>query len=88
MNVGLTDAYGLGNTLSDILLEDGSMELLDNYEQARLAEWPSLFGAGTTLENAVDDDWVSQVASRLVPCVPATGSELSALLRQIGVAAV
>ena len=88
MNVCLTDAYGLGNTLSDILLEDGSLALLDEYEQARLAEWPALFGAGSALESAGGDDWVSQVASRLVPCIPATGRELSELLRQIGVAAV
>jgi hypothetical protein len=42
-----------------------------------------VFGGGLRPQ-AQATDWVSKHASRLLPCLPASGKELDALARQIG----
>lgn len=85
MNSGLVDACELADALAGILRENGTPELLERYGENRMAELRHLFGDGPA-PRASDqaEDWARGLARPILNCVPATGGDLSELLRQIG----
>ena len=74
MNVGLREADDLASRLAHSLRPGGSGSRLDEYNASRAAEWRRLFGA--------DAAYGSREAL-LLPCLPASGDDLRALLTQL-----
>jgi 2-polyprenyl-6-methoxyphenol hydroxylase-like FAD-dependent oxidoreductase len=74
MNVGLREADDLAGRLARVLRPGAPAGLLDEYNATRAAEWRVLFGgeAGYGTRRAL-----------LLPCVPASGADLEALLAQL-----
>jgi 2-polyprenyl-6-methoxyphenol hydroxylase-like FAD-dependent oxidoreductase len=74
MNVGLREASDLAERLVRVLRPGAPAGLLDAYAKERAAEWRRLFGA--------DAPYGSRRAL-LLPCLPASGTDLDALLGQL-----
>jgi 3-(3-hydroxy-phenyl)propionate hydroxylase len=85
MNAGLVEARALASRIARILRAKGAPSLLEEFGAAAHDGWRSLFGAGPRV-NALPgaDPWIRQTAARILPCIPASGDDLEALLAQIG----
>ena len=85
MNVGLREAYDLANAVADVLQGKVSSERLERYNAERLAEWRFLLGLEGGLERGPSaEPWVRPYAKRLLSAFPASGEDLAALARQVG----
>jgi 2-polyprenyl-6-methoxyphenol hydroxylase-like FAD-dependent oxidoreductase len=86
MNVGFREAAELARVLTQILRQDGSMDLLEGYDRAHRCEWQQLleFKAGAPATDAAAE-WVRQRAARIVGSIPASGADLTCLLKQLGI---
>jgi 2-polyprenyl-6-methoxyphenol hydroxylase-like FAD-dependent oxidoreductase len=74
MNVGLREADDLAERLVRVLRPGAPAGLLDDYSASRAAEWRSLFGAQAPYGSR---------RALLLPCLPASGADLKALLGQL-----
>jgi 2-polyprenyl-6-methoxyphenol hydroxylase-like FAD-dependent oxidoreductase len=85
MNEGLREARDLASRIARVLKSKGPRTLLDEYEVEHRAAWRQLLGLtpGFDLGPRVDT-WVAEHAERLLPCIPASGADLGALAKQIG----
>jgi len=87
MNVGLREAADLAHHLGRVFREHQPLHTLAGYETARRIEWRQLLGArGHPCPAAAAPAWVRHRAARISSCLPASGDDLDALLRQIGLA--
>jgi 2-polyprenyl-6-methoxyphenol hydroxylase-like FAD-dependent oxidoreductase len=86
MNIGFLEAADLARVLTEILRKGGPMDLLEGYDRAHRREWQQLLGfkAGTPATDAAAE-WVAQRAARIVGSIPASGAELTFLLKQLGI---
>ncbi|MCC6410003.1 MAG: FAD-dependent monooxygenase, partial [Planctomycetes bacterium] len=85
MNVGLREADELANLIADELGGAQRAEGFTAYGNGRLEEWRRLLGLDGR-DPATDDTprWLRPFAQDLVPALPASGSGLAALARQLG----
>jgi 2-polyprenyl-6-methoxyphenol hydroxylase-like FAD-dependent oxidoreductase len=84
MNIGLIEAEELAGTLKKLLHQQGLADLLEAYHQKRRSEWRQLLGmAGGPKPRAKTDSWIKEHSARILPCLPASGDELSQLLGQL-----
>jgi len=84
MNVGFVEAERLAKVLKQVLHAGASMELMAGYNQEATAEWRRLLGISggwTARDNS--EAWAREHLSRIVPCLPASGKELSRLAGQL-----
>lgn len=85
MNVGLREAAELAEIIAGVLRDGQPLDRLQTYDQQRLAEWKQLLGVDGGLKPTDrTDPWIRQGAARLLPCLPATGSELASLVQPLG----
>jgi NADPH-dependent dioxygenase len=88
MNVGLAEAQSLATSVTRILRQEASMDSLESYEKERQAEWQGLLGLNGGLSaNDRTNPWVRERRSRILSCLPGSGTHLAALARQLGLAA-
>ena len=85
MNVGLLEASDLANSIVRILQDNESNELLKIYNDDWQTEWRFLLG----LEDGIKpgekvNPWVREHSTALLPCIPASGDDLTKLLAQVG----
>jgi len=84
MNVGLYEAAALVSRLRMILRERASIEGLETYNRERQEEWQRLLGlSGGPKPRADNDPWVSQRRAKILPCLPGSEADLSALAAQL-----
>ncbi len=84
MNIGFREAADLTDALTQILRKGGSEELLQSYEHTQLLEWERLFSLrGAVQVTDKTAPWVRQHAARIVGCIPASGDDLSYLLKRM-----
>ncbi len=85
MNEGLREARDLASRMARVLRSGGARALFEDYERERRATWKQLLGLtpGLLLGERVDT-WVAEHAARLLPCIPASGPDLGALAKQLG----
>lgn len=86
MNMGFREGADLAEALTQILRKGASRELLQGYERGHRREWQQLldFKAPAPLGDT-KADWVRQRAARIVGSIPASGADLTTLLRQVGI---
>ena len=85
MNMGMREGADLAAKLRRILREKGPPELLQAYDLEHRLEWEQLLGLkGGLKAGPATDAWVRQRCAKALSCLPATGRELSQLLRQLG----
>ena len=85
MNVGLREAADLAAALKEILHHRAALSLLQVYDAQQLAEWRRLLGlAGGPQVSEKTDDWVQQHRGRIVSSIPASGRDLTLLLKGLG----
>lgn len=88
MNVGLREASQTCEAFAEISEGADREVALARYNSERLAEWNLLLGTGGAPKiGAGTDPWVAAHAERLIPCIPASGKHLAALLGQLGLRA-
>jgi len=86
MNVGLLEAKRLTSELVGILRDDTSIERLNFSAEEHRAAWPFLLGETADLHMGHEvQPWVKDNIAQLLPCIPASGSDLEQLLQQLGV---
>lgn len=85
MNMGFREGADLAARLTKILREKGSPDLLENYNRERRMEWEQLLGLkGDPKASDATSQWTRQNCGRMPACIPASGSELTSLLGQVG----
>ncbi|MEZ5964471.1 MAG: NAD(P)/FAD-dependent oxidoreductase [Planctomycetota bacterium] len=88
MNVGLREAWDLGNHLADILQDRATPAVLEDYGQARTREWRRLLGLeGGLRATAHTDPWIASQRHLLPSCIPASGADYARLAAQLGLEA-
>jgi len=86
MNVGLREARDLAEIVAGVLCQGESADRLEDYGRQRTAEWKRLLGVERGLQPTdATDPWIRQNLDRLLPCIPASGAALAALVGQLGV---
>lgn len=89
MNVGLREAEDLAERLTRILRGQDGLNSLQTYNQARQTEWRQLLGVDKRISARIEANlWVQKRATRILPCIPASGKDLAQLLGQVGLEAV
>lgn len=84
MNVGMSEAAALVGILRKILRDRASLETLQAYDRGSQEEWRRLLGlAGGLKTRANTDPWVSGRRARILPCLPASESDLTRLAAQL-----
>ncbi|HYU34059.1 MAG TPA: FAD-dependent oxidoreductase [Thermoanaerobaculia bacterium] len=87
MNVGLREAADLAQHLGPRFRNGPLLQTLDGFDSTWRREWRRLLGArGHPSPTPAAETWVRRHAARILPCIPASGDDLDALLRQIGLA--
>ncbi len=85
MNMGFREGADLAVKLTAILRGNGSPELLKTYDLERRTEWQQLLGwKGGPQANPLTNEWVRERSAQIPACIPASGMELTLLLRQLG----
>ncbi|MCZ6649622.1 MAG: FAD-dependent monooxygenase, partial [Acidobacteria bacterium] len=85
MNAGLLEATDLAERLARILDGKAKNELLEDYSDMNQHRWDALLNPGDGLvATAEADPWVKEHGIGILSCMPATGSDLQRLLRQVG----
>ena len=85
MNAGLGEAADLTAQLKNILHARGSMDLLDRYQLQHRSLWQKQLGltGGPVAQNGANA-WVKDHWTKILPCLPACGADLTALASQVG----
>jgi 2-polyprenyl-6-methoxyphenol hydroxylase-like FAD-dependent oxidoreductase len=85
MNMGFREGADLAAKLTKILREKGSQDLLETYDLEHRMEWEQLFGRkGDPNASGATTEWIREHSARIPACIPASGGELTLLLRQLG----
>jgi len=85
MNSGLVEARELAARISRILHAGAPPSLLQEFATQTHEAWQQLFDSGPAMRARPGaDPWVQQIGARIPACLPASGDDLDALLRQIG----
>jgi 2-polyprenyl-6-methoxyphenol hydroxylase-like FAD-dependent oxidoreductase len=88
MNSGLVEARQLASRISRIQRAGGEPTLLQEFSTEMHEAWQWLLDASRAVRALpAADPWVQQNASRIIPCIPASGDDLEPLLQQIGLTA-
>lgn len=86
MNVGLSEANELVNHMADCLFANRSSAVLEQHAALREREWQKLLGFNVHFDVASNaPDWLRDHARRIVPALPASGSDMQELLQQLGI---
>jgi len=83
MNVGLREAEDLGGRLVAVLRRGAPASSLAEYDAEVGRTWRRLLSRPSPSEGA-PAPWASRFADRIAACLPGSGDDLDALLRQIG----
>ncbi len=85
MNVGLREGRDLASAIGMRVTAGAGANALEAYDRDRREEWRRLLGLEGRMETASEADRaIMEHGSQLIPCLPASGSELSALAARIG----
>jgi len=85
LNVGLSEADALAGALQKVLRAEAPLDSLAVYDQQRQTEWRRLLGLGGGLRARIDTTtWVRSRCSRILPCLPASGEDVTLLANQLG----
>src|SRR5262249_46196458 len=86
MNSGLLEGVDLADRIADIHLGRSAGDALADYGTRWTGAWRTMLDLDHTLDgSSATDPWVKREAARILPCIPATGSELETLLGQLGI---
>ena len=85
MNGGLAEASQLVEHMAACLSEAKSLATLEQLAAVREREWHKLLGFNVQFDTAASAPaWLRENARRIVPALPASGSDLQQLLSQLG----
>jgi 3-(3-hydroxy-phenyl)propionate hydroxylase len=85
VNAGLAEAHDLAKRMASFAPAGSGLELLENYGAERAREWHKLLGVNVRFDLLPHaPPWLPAYARRIVPALPASGPELTAVLEQIG----
>jgi len=88
MNMGFREGASLATILHKILREGGSLSLLDGYNRDQQKEWKMLLGLNGGLKaGSGTNPWVAKRSARILPSLPACGTDLEKLAAQLELAA-
>ncbi|MHC4698381.1 MAG: FAD-dependent oxidoreductase [Planctomycetota bacterium] len=89
VNMGFREAAELSSRLTGILRDAAPLSSLADYNTQFLTQWRQLLAVDGGLAPTEDaPEWARTRCSRILPCIPATGDDLSSLAAQIGLGVV
>jgi len=85
MNIGLSEANDLVDQMASCIFERRSPAILEQHAAERERQWQKLLGFNVQFD-AVSSapSWLREHARRIVPALPASGTDLQQLLQQLG----
>lgn len=85
VNIGLREGHDLATRLANIIGAGAGLETMHQFEAERQMEWRRLLCVDSKVDTSkAINPWVKEHADRIVPCLPASGAHLDALLAQLG----
>ena len=86
MNMGFREAADLAETLTQILRKGKSADILKTYDREHWLEWWRLLGfkSNSTASDAALE-WVRLRSAQIVSSIPASGADLTTLLKQLNI---
>jgi 2-polyprenyl-6-methoxyphenol hydroxylase-like FAD-dependent oxidoreductase len=85
MNVGLLEVHDLVNRIAETSTNGSAASSLERYEHERQREWHKLLGVNVSFELLPHAPaWLAAHARRIVPALPGSGRDLSAMLQRLG----
>jgi len=85
LNGGINEAAELVERMRKVLRENAPASLLESYDRVCRSQWERLLGINSELvANAQANPWTKQNCARMLPCIPASGADLTQLLSQVG----
>lgn len=86
MNVGLIEGRDLAVALSESVRHPGDGSALENYNASRASDWRRLLSLDgePVADGDGADPWTAANGGRILPCLPASGADLTGLLSGIG----
>lgn len=85
MNLGLDEATMLADQFTAILRGQAGLDSLAQYQHDRHQVWQQML-SGALHPTQTASPWIRQRAGRILPCLPAGGTDLIALAAQLGLA--
>ena len=87
MNMGFREAAMLASILHKVLREAAPISLLDTYNCDLQKEWQMLLARPRGLQpRSETNPWVAKRCDRILPCLPACGTDLGQLAAQLQLA--
>ncbi len=84
MNAGFAEAENLAEAIAKIIRENGEPGLLGAGTTELRSRWDKLLGLGGGLQARSDTpEWISGQKSRILPCLPGTGTDLATYAGQL-----
>jgi pentachlorophenol monooxygenase len=84
MNVGLREGKTLAEKFAKILRDEAPLNSLSAYDREQTAQWRQLLGVAAGLTPGPGaDPWLAAHAAMLLPCLPASGSDLAPLAQAL-----
>jgi 2-polyprenyl-6-methoxyphenol hydroxylase-like FAD-dependent oxidoreductase len=84
MNVGFAEAETIAGDILKVLRQTSPPALLETYDRHWQAEWKRLLGLTGGLKTRNNTNpWVRDRAARILPCLPASDGDLTALASQL-----
>jgi 2-polyprenyl-6-methoxyphenol hydroxylase-like FAD-dependent oxidoreductase len=85
MNAGFLEGAALSIALERVLGGNAGLEELEGYGHHWRDEWKQLLGLTGQIKSGTQTaPWIAAQAPRLLPCLPALGSDLAGLTEQLG----
>ncbi|HEY5956167.1 MAG TPA: FAD-dependent monooxygenase [Polyangiaceae bacterium] len=85
MNVGLREARDLAAIVASVLRDDAPLSTFSEYETSRRSEWQRLLQQAPYLRpSAQCEPWLTEHLTKIIPCLPASGSSLESLASRLG----
>jgi 2-polyprenyl-6-methoxyphenol hydroxylase-like FAD-dependent oxidoreductase len=86
MNIGCLEAADLARILSQILQDGSSPDLLKTYDRSHWSDWNQLLNVKVnSTQISAASEWVRRNIDRILSSIPASGPDLAALVKQMGV---
>lgn len=84
MNMGFREGASLAAILHKILREGAPLSLLDGYNRDLQKDWQLLLArSGGLKPRSATNPWVAKRSARILPCLPACGTDLEQLAGQL-----
>jgi len=85
MNAGFREAQALVDVIANSKAKEAPEHEFDRYNRECISKWLTLLGLDDAITVKADcDSWIKEKKKRILSCIPASGDDFCAILKQLG----